>query len=117
MTSRGALIASLALTIAITFVLGSQWDLIASRGSPADPTSTPTGEAETFVDPGALATATEDPGLAAAAGLSLEFDQTSQVPDQNAWSEDESDEDWDDEHEDDHDDEDDEHEDDDHDDD
>jgi thiamine biosynthesis lipoprotein ApbE len=90
---------------------------IASRGSPAEPTSTPTGQAEQFVDPGAVTTATEDSGLAAAAGLSLEFDQTSQTPDQTAWSEDESDEDWDDEHEDDHDDEDDEHEDDDHDDD
>ena len=73
MTHRGALIASFALTIAVALVLGTQWDLITTRGSQADPTATPSAPAEEFIDPNASDSTdpTGGPGVAAQSGLSL----------------------------------------------
>jgi hypothetical protein len=122
MTHRGALLASLALTIAVALVLGSQWDLIATRGSQADPTSTPAAPAEDFIDPNNSETtgSTDVTGLAAQSGLSLDaLNDTSTAPQTNSSALD-AQGDWDDEdddvgeHDDDHDDKD--HEDDEHDD-
>ena len=74
MTHRGALIASFALTIAVALVLGTQWDLITTRGSQADPTATPSAPAEEFIDPNTSDStdSTGGPGVAAQSGLSLD---------------------------------------------
>jgi hypothetical protein len=112
MTHRGALIASLALTIAVALVLGLQWDLIASRNSPADPTPAPTNPAEQLVEPGTVPTEAGGPGMAAQTGFSLDEFQTTPDPSlPNAASE-QSQGDWaeDDDHDDDHEDHDDDHE-------
>jgi hypothetical protein len=108
MTHRGALIASLALTIAVALVLGSQWDLIASRSSSADPTPAPTSPAEQLVEPGTVPTEADGPGMAAQTGFSLDEFQTTPDPaanqqSQGSWAED-------DDHDDDHEDHDDDHE-------
>ena len=70
MTHRGALIASFALTIAVALVLGTQWDLITTRGSQADPTATPPAPAEEFIDPNTSDStdSTGGPGVAAQSG-------------------------------------------------
>ena len=80
MTHRGALIASLALTIAVALVLGSQWSSIASRSSPADPTPAPTSPAEPFNDPGMVSTEADGSGMAAQTGFSLDAIQTTPDP-------------------------------------
>ena len=71
MTHRGALIASFALTIAVALVLGTQWDLITTRGSQADPTATPSAPAEEFIDPNTSDStdSTGGPGVAAGSVL------------------------------------------------
>ena len=120
MTDRGALFASIALTIAVALVLGSHWDLSTTRGSQADPTPTPPAPAEEFIDPNTseATDSTDGPGLAAQSGLSLDaLNDTSTAPQtsssaldaQGSWDDDDEGE-----HDDDHDDED--HEDDEHDD-
>lgn len=110
MTPRAALIASLALTIAIALGIGSQWDLLASRTSPADPTPAPSAPAEQFVDPAGVDSTTEGAGVAAQTGMSLAVSQPSESAPETGWSEERSDDDWD---EDDHEDDDDDHDDDD----
>ncbi|HYP59741.1 MAG TPA: hypothetical protein VEQ36_04880 [Thermomicrobiales bacterium] len=83
MTHRGALIASFALTIAVALVLGTQWDLITTRGSQADPTATPSAPAEEFIDPNTSdpTDSTGGPGVAAQSGLSLgTLNDTSSTP-------------------------------------
>ena len=85
MTHRGALIASFALTIAVALVLGTQWDLITTRGSQADPTATPPAPAEEFIDPNTSDStdSTGGPGVAAQSGLSLgALNDTSPAPQQ-----------------------------------
>ncbi len=85
MTHRGALIASFALTIAVALVLGTQWDLITTRGSQADPTATPPAPAEEFIDPNTSDStdSTGGPGVAAQSGLSLgTLNDTSPAPQQ-----------------------------------
>ena len=107
MTHRGALIASFALTIAVALVLGTQWDLITTRGSQADPTATPSAPAEEFIDPNTSDStdSTGGPGVAAQSGLSLDaLNDTSPAPQQTTSSALDARGSWDeeDEHDDDH---------------
>ena len=105
MSHRGALLASIALTIAVALVLGSQWDLITTRGSQADPTPTPAAPAEDFTDPNTSGAteSTEGSGLAAQSGLSLDtLNDTSTAPQTSSSTYDDQGS-WDDEHEGEHD--------------
>jgi hypothetical protein len=106
MTHRGALLASIALTIAVALVLGSQWDLITTRGSQADPTPTPAAPAQDFIDPNSSGAtdSTGEPGLAAQSGLTLDaVNDTSTAPQTNSpafdaqgsWNDDEGEHDGD----------------------
>jgi hypothetical protein len=94
MTHRGALLASLALTIAVALVLGSQWDLIASRSSSADPAPASTSPAEPLVDPGVVPAEADGPGMAAQTGFSLDEFQTTPDPSSTNAASEQSQSDW-----------------------
>jgi cell division septation protein DedD len=79
-THRGALLASFALTIAVALVIGSQWNLIASRSAPADSAPAATSPAEQLVDPGMVSTEADGSGMAAQTGLSIDAIQTTSDP-------------------------------------